>query len=74
MLYWDIGLLETDIEVAIKASMIFWKINGLNEKADAGMDDTSINDVGYKINGKNPPNGEVDRKNYTKKAYQQFKK
>jgi len=72
----DINLLETDIEVAIKAAMVFWKLNNLNSKADAGTDDTSIDNVGRKVNGVTGtglPNGWQIRRTYTKTALEKIK-
>jgi predicted chitinase len=69
----DITLLETDVEVAIKASMVFWKIKNLNSLADKGVDDTNINKVGAIVNGTNPPNGEELRKQYSKAAHNNIK-
>jgi predicted chitinase len=68
----DINLLETDVDVAMKASMIYWEMNGLNEEADKGMSDGNINNVGSIVNGQNPPNGELQRKDYATKMFQQF--
>ena len=70
----DIDLLETDVEVAIKASMVFWKWKGLNEKADEGDTDEHIDNVGKIVNGsgKRKPHGYKDRRKHTKKAYEIF--
>ncbi|WP_298546349.1 LysM peptidoglycan-binding domain-containing protein [uncultured Aquimarina sp.] len=66
----DISLLKTDVEVAIKASMIIWTHvqNGTNSKADQGNSDSTITSVTLDVNGGN--NGLDDRKKYTKKAYE----
>ena len=71
----DISLLETDIDVAIKASMIYWKINRLNSMADAGTDDASIDNVGRLVNGSGTkrPNGADTRIKYTTDALTNFK-
>jgi predicted chitinase len=71
----DINLLETDVEVAMKASMVYWKIKGLNKSADKGTNNTAIDNVGGIINGSSEqlPTGYAQRRDYTKKAHQQFK-
>jgi predicted chitinase len=73
----DINLLETNIEVAIKASMVYWRIKNLNGLADIGNDEKSIDDVGRKINGisnKNElPNGHDTRRLYTTLAIKNIK-
>ncbi len=71
----DINLLETNVEVAIKAAMVYWKLNDLNEKADAGIDETSIDNVGRIVNGsgKGLPNGYEDRRTYSKSAFDNLK-
>jgi predicted chitinase len=71
----DINLLESNIEVAMKASMIYWNLNKLNEKADEGTDDNSIDNVGKIINGsgKNLPNGYETRRAYCKAALKNLK-
>ena len=66
----DINLLETDVEVAIKASMVYWKIKNLNSLSDNGGDNKNINNVGAIVNGANPPNGADARESYTKLAYE----
>ncbi len=67
----DIDLLVTDIEIAMKASMVCWKIQGLNSKADEGMTNSAIDDVGRIVNGsgKSLPNGYEHRRTYTTSAY-----
>jgi predicted chitinase len=70
----DINLLETDVDVAMKASMIYWKIKGLNGKADEGMSSNSITSVGATINGTDPPNGQKLREKYTTDIYKQLNK
>jgi predicted chitinase len=68
----DIGLLETNIAVAIKASMIFWRLNNLNKKADKGTSETIIDDIGKVVNGsgESPPNGWQTRRSYAKSAFE----
>ncbi|UXP33665.1 fibronectin type III domain-containing protein [Reichenbachiella agarivorans] len=63
----DRNELETNIEVAMKASMIEWDLRGLNAYADVGLDSESIKRVGSIVNGSkdNPPNGADDRLNKT---------
>jgi predicted chitinase len=68
----DINLLETDVDIAMKVSMVYWKIKGLNDKADKGCSPDNINNIGSVINGANPPNGESQRKKYTTNIYKQF--
>jgi len=67
----DIDLLTTDIEIAMKASMVCWKIQGLNSKADEGMTNDAIDNVGKIVNGsgKGLPNGYEHRRTYTTAAY-----
>jgi predicted chitinase len=74
--------LVTDVEVAIFASMVYWKMKGINEEADKGIDVTDsskdednplISNVGKLVNGTNPPNGNSTRIKNTKKAYDQLK-
>ncbi|MDR1202496.1 MAG: hypothetical protein LBL58_12845, partial [Tannerellaceae bacterium] len=72
----DIDLLETDIEIAIKASLIYWKINGLNGIADSGTDDTAIDNVGRVVNGvarSQRPNGADVRIKYVKDSLTNLK-
>ncbi|MGY3792996.1 LysM peptidoglycan-binding domain-containing protein [uncultured Aquimarina sp.] len=66
----DISLLKTDVEVAIKASMIIWTHvqDGTNSKADQGNNNAAITSVTYDVNGGD--NGLTHRKRYTKKAYE----
>jgi predicted chitinase len=67
----DINLLETDVEVAMKASMVYWKLKNLNSKADKGFNSNAIDDVGRIINGsKNRPNGADLRIKYTQELSQ----
>jgi predicted chitinase len=71
----DITLLETNVEVAIKASMVYWKIKNLNQMADKGDDQGSIDNVGRIVNGsgKGLPNGHLERRAYTKLAFKNIK-
>jgi predicted chitinase len=69
----DINLLENDVEVAIKASMVYWELKNLNNLADEGMDEDNINSIGAKVNGTNPPNGAILRKQYSESAYNNLK-
>jgi len=71
----DINLLESNLEVALKAAMVYWKLNYLNQKADAGIDETSIDNVGKIVNGsgKGLPNGYEDRRTYSKSAFEILK-
>ncbi len=62
----DITLLETDVEVAIKASMVYWKLKGLNQEADKGTSPEIVEKIGTKVNGGD--NGMDLRKSYTKLA------
>jgi predicted chitinase len=70
----DINLLETNVDVAMKASMIYWEMNGLNTKADEGVSSNSITSVGAAINGADPPNGQKLREKYTADIYKQINK
>ncbi len=47
----DINLLETDVKVALKASLLYWNLKGLNQKADEGFDNQYIDAITYKVNG-----------------------
>ena len=67
----DINLLESNVEIAIKASMVFWKLNNLNTMADTGTSPTIIEKVGKVVNGGD--NGMDDRKKYTKLAVDNLK-
>lgn len=63
----DRNELETNIEVAMKASMIEWDLRGLNSYADVGLSNEAINNVGAIVNGsgRGEPNGWPDRINKT---------
>ena len=67
----DINLLETDVEVAIKASMVFWKLKGLNQKADEGTSQNIVDQIGLIVNG--GTNGQDLRRTYTKSASENLK-
>jgi hypothetical protein len=67
----DIALLETNVEVALKASMIYWKINNLNQYADKGTSPAIVEEIGVIVNGGN--NGMDLRKKYTKLAVDKLK-
>jgi predicted chitinase len=58
--------LVTDVEVAIFASMVYWKMNDINKEADKGLSPSNIENVSSIVNGGG--NGLPDRKKYTKKA------
>ena len=66
----DISLLKTNVDTAMKASMIIWKHvqNNTNGKADKGNLDSAIKAVTKDVNGGD--NGLAHRKKYTKKAYE----
>jgi len=70
----DIGLLTSNLDVAMKASMYYWKRKGLNGIADDGTTDTSIDRLGAVVNGENPPKETKKRRDYTNKAYEILKK
>ncbi len=67
----DINLLETDVEVAIKASMVYWKLKALNGKADLGTSPTIVEKIGKTVNGGD--NGMDLRQKYTKLAADNLK-
>jgi predicted chitinase len=71
----DINLLETNTEIAIKASMVYWKLKNLNQKADVGRDQTAIDNVGKIVNGSGDglPNGYKERRTYSKSAFDNLK-
>ncbi|MBD2178463.1 chitinase [Pseudanabaena sp. FACHB-1998] len=48
----------------------FWKNNDINALADNGSSEANVDAVGARVNGVNPPNGYVDRRNYFAKASQ----
>ena len=66
----DVSLLKTNVDVAIKASMIIWAHvqNGTNAQADNGNNDSAILEVTKDVNG--GTNGLAMRKQFTKKAYE----
>ncbi|MFN3785132.1 MAG: hypothetical protein ACK4R6_14535, partial [Spirosomataceae bacterium] len=68
----DIGLLTTNLDVAMKASMYYWKRKGLNKIADGGISNESIDKLGAKVNGTNYPtlpNSYKERRNLTNNSY-----
>jgi predicted chitinase len=67
----DINLLETNVEVALKASMVYWKLKGLNQEADKGTSPEIVEKIGTKVNGGD--NGVDIRKSYTKLAVANLK-
>ena len=70
----DIDLLETDVEVAMKASLVLWEEDDMNDLADKGIENSDIDKVGAKVNGSGSgkPNGYKKRRSYTKKAHEVF--
>jgi predicted chitinase len=52
----NIDELETNLDVAMKASMYYWQMKKTNPKSDAGISNSDIDNVGYTVNGTNPPN------------------
>jgi predicted chitinase len=68
----DINLLETDVEVAMKAAMIFWKIKKYNNKsANEYADNNDYELLTKLING--GTNGKTERETYTKNLLKEFK-
>jgi predicted chitinase len=67
----DINLLVEDLDVAMKASLIYWKTKKFNKIADNGIDEDNIDKIGKKVNGSgsNLPNGYKERRSYAKLAY-----
>ncbi|WP_274639661.1 LysM peptidoglycan-binding domain-containing protein [Tenacibaculum larymnensis] len=70
----DISLLKTDVDVAMKASMIIWTHVqvGTNNEADKGNNKAAIIAVTKDVNG--GTNGLNHREKFTKKAYEILKK
>ena len=70
----DISLLKTNVDVAMRASMIIWTYvqSGTNEEADKGNKDSVITSVTKDVNG--GTNGLEMRKKFTKKAYEVLNK
>jgi hypothetical protein len=68
--------LETSIEVALKAALIYWTLNGLNQKVDTGSDETSADNAGRVVNGsgKGLPIAYKDRRTYTRSSFDNLKK
>lgn len=69
----DISLLKTNVDVAMKASMIIWTHvqKETNSKADKGNNNSAITKVTKDVNGGD--NGLDMRKKFTKKAYEILK-
>lgn len=67
----DISLLRTDVDVALKAAMIYWKLCKCNAKADGGSTVSHVKKITKAVNG--GYNGLADRKKHTKKAYKILK-
>lgn len=67
----DIGLLENDVEIAIKASMAFWKVKNLNEEADKGGNEAVIKKITKLVNGGD--NGLTNRMEYTNLSIEKLK-
>jgi predicted chitinase len=67
----DIAVLESNVEVALKASMIFWKIKDLNREADQGTSPEIVEKISTIVNGGS--NGMENRKAYTKLATKNIK-
>jgi predicted chitinase len=65
----DINEITDNIDVAMRASMYYWKDNELNTLVKPDMKDSQIDKVGAIVNGTNPPNSPDDRRKFTKKAY-----
>lgn len=67
--------LYENVDVAVKASMYFWKANNLNTLADMGFSDDAINDVGKIVNGsgKALPNDDGTRRTLTNTAKNNLK-
>jgi len=65
----------TDIEIAIKVSMIEWMLRNLNGYADVGISDDAIDDVGSIVNGSrhNLPNDYKSRRAKTRAIFKVIK-
>ena len=72
----DIDELETNVEVAMKASLLLWEMDNLNNYADKGLEEADIDKVGAKVNGSGTrlPNGYKKRRDYTNLANAVFSK
>ena len=66
----DIEELENNVEVAMKASLVLWQEDKINELSDLGTDLSSIKSVTKVVNG--GYNGLNMRKTYTEKAVEVF--
>ncbi len=73
----DLELLTTNVGIAMKASMIYWEIKKLNNKVGEVINDEITDAIGRKVNGVSDdtqlPNGYLDRRKYTNKAYEAIK-
>jgi predicted chitinase len=68
----DINLLETDVEVAIKVAMIYWKTHTYGKKHAAEYaDNNDYESLTYLVNGGD--NGQDSRKKYTNDLINTFK-
>jgi predicted chitinase len=68
----DIDLLETDVEVAMKVAMIYWKTHTYkNKSANEYVDKNNIESLTRLING--GTNGKTEREKYTKSLLEEFK-
>jgi predicted chitinase len=71
----DINLLETDVDVAMRASMVYWNLKGLNNEVGKGTSfEKDVNNIGRTVNGNDPPNGAKLRIQYANDSYKQFNK
>jgi predicted chitinase len=66
----DIDLLETNVDVAMKASLVLWELDKMNDLADEGTGLKQIKKVTKKVNG--GYNGLDMRQQYTEKALEVF--
>lgn len=72
----DIDFLESNVKVAIKALMIYWKLKNLNQIADSGIENSTIDEVGRKVDGirgTGLPNGWENRRKFTKTTFDNIK-
>jgi predicted chitinase len=67
----DIDQLVENLDVAMKASLIYWKSRNFNKIADNGKDQKIIDKIGSIVNGSgsNLPNGYKERRKHTETAY-----
>jgi len=66
----DIDELENNVEIAMKASLVLWEEDEMNDFADEGTDLAAIKAVTKEVNGGS--NGLSQRKKYTEKAVEVF--